>query len=39
MTKAPKWQCTICGLISETPAPPKVCAKCGRDSSKFIKIK
>jgi rubrerythrin len=39
MPKAPRWQCTICGLISETPAPPRVCTKCGKDSSKFIKIK
>jgi hypothetical protein len=26
-------------LISETPTPPKICAKCGKDSSKFIKMR
>jgi rubrerythrin len=33
------WQCTVCGLKHEGDSPPNTCAKCGVNSSKFIKIK
>ncbi|ABI81978.2 rubredoxin [Syntrophotalea carbinolica DSM 2380] len=38
MSSVPRWQCTVCGLIVEGPAPPKMCPKCGARSNRFIKI-
>jgi rubrerythrin len=39
MKNVTKWQCTVCGLIVEGAAPPKICPKCGVQSNRFIKIK